>query len=115
MEALREPAAHRARGWIAAALVVAAAARLAPWPAVFTREGVRFVVDGDPYYHVLRARVLAQEHRVLWRDPDLNSPFGADVPWPPLFDAMIAAPAWLADGATPSAQVIEVVGALLPV
>lgn len=97
------------------ALLLAVAVRLVPWSSVFTAEGVRFVADGDPYYHVLRARIAAQEHRLLWRDPGLDHPLGADVPWPPLLEAFIAAGAWIAGGGTPPTHVVETVAAVVPV
>lgn len=113
----RRPATMTRLHWLALACVVglAVAARLFPWAQVFTPGGVRFVGDGDVYYHALRARVLAQDHRVLWRDPGLSYPEGADVPWPPLFDLLIAFPAWVAGGATPSNEVVERVAAFVPV
>lgn len=103
--------------WVALACVVAVGvtARLTPWALVFTPQGIRFIPDGDACYHALRARVLAQEHRVLWRDPGLSYPAGADVPWPPLLDVLVAVPAWIADGWTPSNEVVERAAALLPV
>ncbi|HSN15833.1 MAG TPA: STT3 domain-containing protein [Anaeromyxobacteraceae bacterium] len=96
-------------------MALAIGVRLLPWSQVFTPLGVRFGPDGDAYYHALRARVLAQEHRVLWRDPGLSFPVGADVPWPPLFDLLVAAPAWLLGGAVPSNATVERVAAVLPV
>jgi dolichyl-diphosphooligosaccharide--protein glycosyltransferase len=96
-------------------LLVAVAVRLLPWPQVFTSEGVRFLADGDPYHHVLRAQALAAGGRVPWRDEGLNYPLGAEVPWPPLFDAVLAAAAWLLGAGRPTASLVEMVSAVVPV
>lgn len=100
---------------IAFAVVLAIGIRMLPWSQVFTPLGVRFGPDGDAYYHALRARILVQEHRVVWRDPGLSYPEGADVPWPPLLDLLIAVPSWLAGGSVPSTGTVERVAAVLPV
>ncbi len=111
----RPPLRTRGHAAIAAALALAAAVRLLPFTAVFTPAGIRFLADGDPYYHVLRAREIAIRHRVVWNDPGLNYPFGADVPWPPLFDAMIAAPAWVAGWGAPQPATVDTIAAFVPV
>ena len=100
--------------WLLAALVLAAILRLMAWPAVFAGEGIYFLADGDTYYHVLRARQLAIDHQLPWCDPGLNHPFGAKVLWPPLFDILIAAAAWLVSGGTPSVRTVEICAAVLP-
>jgi len=81
-------------------LAVAAALFLAPLGVVRT-EGVRLLADTDPHYHVLRAERMARNAvGAPWRDPALDWPNGADVPWPPLFDASLVAAAWVADART---------------
>jgi asparagine N-glycosylation enzyme membrane subunit Stt3 len=46
----------------------------------------------DAQYHVRRAfHAWVEFPRVLMRDPYLNHPAGATVPWPPLFDFTVAA------------------------
>lgn len=100
---------------LAAILALAAAVRLSPSPHVFRDGGVTFLADGDPWYHVLRAREIAATGRVAWHDPGLNYPVGAEVPWPPLFDLLLAGTGWLAGGGRPAAATIEAVAAVVPV
>jgi len=86
---------HHARLWailgFVAVLAIGAAARLAPWERSFGPKGVYFAGDGDAYYHALRAERLARDWpHIPWFDGGMDFPFGADIPWPPLFDQMIA-------------------------
>lgn len=101
--------------WLVIALLLAAILRLASWQSVFTSDGIRFLPDGDPYYHVVRAKQLAIDHRIDWVDPALNHPYGALVLWPPLFDAVIALPAWVVGGLHPSEKTVEACAAFVPV
>lgn len=96
-------------------LGVALLVRLAGWSAVFTDRGVSFPNDSDPHYHVLRTeRMLRGGPGAPWRDPALDWPAGADIPWPPLFDALVAGAARLT-GAPPDREGLATVAALLPV
>lgn len=96
-------------------LVLALAARLVTWPQVFTPAGVR-LIDVDPHYHVLRAeRILHGDTARTWFDPHLDYPAGAAVLWPPGFDALVAATAWLAHGADASRRELERVAVFVPV
>lgn len=105
-------------------LLVGIAIRLIPYGLTFTDSGVRFRSDTDPYYHALRAqRIVADWPHVPWTDPRMNFPYGAWIPWPPLFDVVIAGVSHLlgATGTTPelvakvAAWLAVVVGvALLP-
>ncbi len=91
---MSSPSRHRNRRWAGLALVVLVglATRMVPWSMTFTAQGVRFRSDTDPYYHALRAqRIAANWPRVPWTDPSMNFPYGARIPWPPLFDFTIAA------------------------
>jgi len=99
----------------AALAALAAVPRLVTWANVFTVRGVRFVADGDPYYHVRRAAMILDSGSIVWRDPWLNYPAGADIPWPPLFDLLLAGTAWVVGLGHPSAQTLPVVAAFLPV
>jgi dolichyl-diphosphooligosaccharide--protein glycosyltransferase len=88
--------------------------RLATWREVFGDGAVRLVVDGDPYYHLRRARTILATGAIPWRDGWLNYPAGADVPWPPLFDLLLAACAWLVGLGDPSPETIARVAAVVP-
>lgn len=120
MNGTEEPGSVTARtrmpvSWLVVALVLAAVLRLASWQSVFTSDGIRFLSDGDPYYHVIRAKQLAIDHRIDWIDPALNHPYGALVLWPPLFDAVIAVPSWVVGGLHPSQKTVEACAAFVPV
>jgi dolichyl-diphosphooligosaccharide--protein glycosyltransferase len=99
----------------AAILLVALLVRLAPWGDVFGETGVHLIGDSDPHYHVLRAeRWLRGEPGAPWRDPALDWPHGANVPWPPLFDGLIAAVARAVWGPAPQRQEIAAAAVFLP-
>ena len=107
----------RARLWtvlgFVAVLAIGAAARLAPWERSFGPKGVHFAGDGDAYYHALRAERLARDWpRIPWTDGGMDYPYGADIPWPPLFDQIIAAVA-VATG-PPTQEHVATVSALVP-
>ncbi len=89
----------RGRMLLGAALILAlgAAVRLHAMGDVLTLSGVRLAGDTDPHYHVLRAeRMLRGAPGAPWRDPALSWPEGAEILWPPAFDAAIGGLAWLA-------------------
>jgi len=107
----------RPRLWTAlgfvAVLAVGAAARLAPWEHSFAPGGVYFAGDGDAYYHALRAERVARDWpRIPWFDAGMDYPYGADIPWPPLFDQLIATVA-VATG-PPTQDHVATVAALVP-
>jgi hypothetical protein len=84
---------------LAAVLAAGAAVRLSPWHWVFGGDEVHVVGDGDVLYHLMQAeRLLAAGADAAWTDPGLNHPFGADVPWPPLLDGILAGAGWAAAG-----------------
>ena len=111
-------AGRRAR-WVAVAglgvvLLLGAGLRLAPHAQVFARDGVRFLGDSDPYYHALRAeRIVRGWPSVPWSDPGMNFPAGATIPWPPLFDVLLALPT-VARGATVSSDQVAAGAAWVP-
>lgn len=68
---------------------------------VFPGDGTTVFLSWDSYYHARRAVFgLANFPHVLAFDPYLSHPDGAIVPWPPLYDFLLAAAAKLA-GAGP--------------
>lgn len=98
-----------------AVVLLAAWARGQTWVTVFTAQGITFVGDTDPHYHLLRAqRILAQWPVAVWTDPNLNFPAGAEIFWPPLFDYAIALPAVLLYGKTATLAQLGSVAAILP-
>ncbi|HEX9241766.1 MAG TPA: hypothetical protein VF875_04935 [Anaeromyxobacter sp.] len=97
-------------------LALALTTRLAGWGDVYGHGRPLLVGDWDPHYHVLRAqRWLHGEPGAPWRDPELNWPHGAAIPWPPLFDFTIAAIGRAAHGADVSREEIAGAAAPLPV
>jgi asparagine N-glycosylation enzyme membrane subunit Stt3 len=118
---LRSPGSehrHRLIDGLGLLLVVgiAAGVRLLPWSSVFTPAGVRFTVDTDPHYHVLRVhRAIAEWPQVASRDPWLDYPNGVDVVWPPLFDAVMASAAEVLGAGHPTPELVERVAAFFPV
>jgi len=97
-------------------LLLALLARLQPWSRVFPadRPGAVFVGDTDTYYHALRAeRMAADFPKVPWTDAGMNYPDGADILWPPLFDAAVAGISRLRSGGPPERASVEQVAALL--
>lgn len=95
-------------------LLVGLAVSLAPWNHVFVSERVR-IQGTDSFYHVLRVqRIVADYPHVAWHDPMMNYPEGATIPWPPLFDQLIATLAVVAGGTEGQPEVVETVAALVP-
>jgi hypothetical protein len=94
---------------------VAAVVRLIPLREALTDHGIRLIPDGDPYYHLIRAHRILAGH-LDWFDRGMNFPYGAENPWPPAFDALLAAVSWLAApfAGTPARRV-ELAGVFLPV
>lgn len=81
------------RFWGMVLVVLAAGAAIMMWPARSEPAGAppALLYDTDPHYHVLRAEALLRDGGgAAWRDPALDWPHGADVPWPPLFDVVLA-------------------------
>lgn len=101
---------------VAAVTVVGAALRCLAWSQVFTPAGVRFLFDADTHYHVLRAeRILLGAPGAPWFDSNLTYPSGATVPWPPLFDELIAWSARWITGPSVTRESVEAVAAVMPV
>ncbi len=96
-------------------LVLGAAVRLATVDDVLPGSGVRLLEDTDPHYHVLRAeRMLRGAPGAPWRDPALSWPEGAEILWPPAFDAAIAGLARLGSP-RPEREDLALAAAILPV
>jgi hypothetical protein len=109
----RLPVALAGVGFLATA-ALSVAVRATGWAAVFTARGVRFNTDGDPYYHVRRAWLILEQGGAVWRDPWLNYPAGSEILWPPLFDLLLAGPAWLLGLGHPTQATLAAVAAWVP-
>lgn len=99
-----------------AVVVLALATRLAPWPHVFGGPHPALLGDSDALYHVLRAeRILLGAPGAPWRDPALDWPHGADILWPPLFDAILAGAARVTNGPLVERDALVATAAVVPV
>jgi dolichyl-diphosphooligosaccharide--protein glycosyltransferase len=71
--------------------LLALAVRALPSPQVFVGEGHVVLALGDAYYHARRALVAFEDFpSLLAFDPYLNYPAGSSVPFPPLYDLVLA-------------------------
>jgi dolichyl-diphosphooligosaccharide--protein glycosyltransferase len=97
---------------LAGIFALALAVRLLGFEKVFVGGDEVVFVIGDPWYH-LRLSLYAFTHfpGFLSWDPYLHHPLGAFVPWPPLFDLLLAGSARLVGA---SQHGLEVGGALWP-
>lgn len=104
----------RSLGWIAV-LVVALALRLVGWERVDPTEPATNPFDGDCQYHRLRAEQIAsRQPQFYWKDPQLGDG-GVDIPWPPLFDEVIASAATLASAGSATPEGVARAAAWTPV
>ena len=110
--ALAPRGAGSARLALGGVVALALALRLLSFERVFVGDGAVAFAVGDPWYH-LRLALYAFHHFpgfLIW-DPYLNHPHGAFVPWPPLFDLLLAGSARLF---AVSERGLEVLAALAP-
>ena len=115
---MSSPLAPRILRWAALTLVllVGLAVRLVPYGMTFTSSGVLFRSDTDPYYHALRAqRIVADWPHVPWTDVRMNFPYGAWIPWPPLFDFVIAGMSHLFGATAGTPELVAKVAAWLAI
>jgi dolichyl-diphosphooligosaccharide--protein glycosyltransferase len=100
---------------LALVMLGGAAVRLMPVREVLGGPQVRILGDGDGLYHLWRAQQIAASWpRPNWFDPLLDYPYGARIPWPPLFDEVIATSAVLTPGGAAPDHVARV-AAVVPV
>ena len=112
------PGAGGRSPFVAAILVVAltgGAYRALNWSAVFRPNGVRFQGDADVLYHVLRCEQFVRGTGEVWTDSGIEYPVGAQVLWPPGFDAVIALFTAGLHGRDAPREAIEWVAAWAPV
>lgn len=92
----------------AAVLTLALALRLVDWSHVAPDDPSGPPFDGDCLYHRFRAEQIARDFpHVAWKDPLLGDG-GIDIPWPPLFDVIVAGAALLTYGKPTPAEVARV-------
>jgi len=67
----------------------------------------------DEFYHMRRILYTVSHFpNAIWFDSYVNYPYGGNITWPPLFDQLIAAVAWVLGRDTQ--HEIELVGAIMP-
>ncbi|MGM0575750.1 MAG: STT3 domain-containing protein [Myxococcota bacterium] len=97
---------------LAALVLLALAARLAPWDQVMTSDGAT-LFGTDAHYHLRRVRATVRDFpAVPTFDAHQNLPDGSRIQWPPAFDLTLAAAAWAAGGGNPSPALVEHVAAV---
>lgn len=93
---------------------LAVVVRLFPWRASISPTHVLFI-QPDAYYHLRRATIMARNFPFYPTiDRYMAYPFGAECPWPPLYDFAIAAVSLLLGWGDPSDRTIQLVTAFFP-
>lgn len=108
---MAEVHALRSRSQVAVALAVVTAAafllRCLGLEQVFPGDGVVVLAIGDGAYHArLAAWAFANFPGWLSFDPYLAGPLGGPVPWPPLFDLLVAAVAKVSGGGVETVEAV---------
>src|SRR5512145_1801827 len=103
--------------WDRAILAVIASAgfliRLLPLRFNLLEGGLFLFNQQDHYYHLRRIAMYAANFpRIPALDYYLSYPKGAECPWPPLYDYIIALLSRLAGSAAPDMRLIEILSAL---
>ncbi|MFC1968643.1 oligosaccharyl transferase, archaeosortase A system-associated [Chloroflexota bacterium] len=85
-----------------------------PYDYIFSGDGIKFS-GVDAYYHMRLVDNLLHHfpHHIAF-DPYTFYPRGMVIPWPPMFDWLIAAAAWLIGLGSPTAHTVDVVGVYFP-
>ena len=100
---------------VAAAFFAALLLRVVPsFHLVFANATVRFQ-EGDAWFHIRTVHNLLAHFpfRSVW-DPYALFPGGAEIPTAPLWDYVLATPAWIAGLGRPSAWLIDDIAAWVP-
>lgn len=90
--------------------------RLIPWKYTIV-DGGKWVlfVQPDAYYHLRRATIWAQNFpKIFTLDYYMAYPFGAECPWPPLYDWLIAVVTIILGGGKYNVNILQIVTALFP-
>jgi len=103
-----------AAAYVAAMSVLAVVVRLFPWRASISKLHVLFI-QPDAYYHLRRATIMARNFPFYPTiDRYMAYPYGAECPWPPLYDFAIACASLLFGLGDPSDRTIQLVTAFFP-
>lgn len=106
---------RRAAGAFAGIVAAALVLRLTSFSTVFSEKGIWFL-EYDSFYHMRRIVHAALDFpNVISFDTYVNYPEGFTLGWPPLFDGLIAACAYIFGFGSPSIAVIETVAVFFPV
>ncbi|BCS35509.1 hypothetical protein TBR22_A47400 [Luteitalea sp. TBR-22] len=109
------PQVAHAPAWTLALVIVAFLIRLLPpWLAVFGEDHVSFL-ESDAWYHMRLVDALLHDFPWrIWHDAYLVHPGGEPVNAGPMFDWLVALPAWILGLGAPTARLTDVVGAVVP-
>jgi len=90
------------------------AVRLLPWRNAFAGGNILFA-QPDAYYHLRRAAIFLKTFpRIPGIDMYMAYPYGAECPWPPLYDLVVAGLTWAVGGGAPSYRALHGVTTFLP-
>lgn len=102
------------RAYLVSISVLAALVRFLPWKASIAKNHVLFI-QPDAYYHLRRATIITKNFPLYPTiDTYMAYPFGAEPPWPPLYDFAIAVLSLIAGLGNPSERTLMLVTAFLP-
>ncbi|GAB4433013.1 MAG: hypothetical protein OHK0040_03360 [bacterium] len=90
--------------------------RLLPWNSIIIDWGKTVIfIQPDAYYQMRRSMIWATNFpNLVTMDYYMAYPFGAECPWPPLYNFTIAVLTLIFSGGKPNAQVLQLITALLP-
>ncbi len=97
-------------------VVTAFVLRLLPWNSIIVNGGKTVIfIQPDAYYQMRRAMIWAMNFpKLITMDYYMAYPFGAECPWPPLYNFTIAVLTLIFSGGKPNQQVLQLVTAFLP-
>lgn len=100
--------------YLAAISVLAVVVRVLPWRASISKDHVLFI-QPDAYYHLRRATIIAKNFPFYPTiDHYMAYPFGAEPPWPPLYDFFLAVVSLVAGMGRFSERALLLATAFLP-
>lgn len=102
------------RLFVVAGVILVAVVRFLPWRKVFVDGDILFG-QTDAYYHLRRILLISRNFPDLpGIDRYMAYPYGAECPWPPLYDLVVACLAYIFSGfSEPSRWAVHAVSAFL--